>query len=362
MAALLLAACGDATTTRVTAPSAPDASQFARSAQAQARLASLFDGASAVVLGVSGSVYADHDERLGRLVFGVERFSAATAVQAAAARAGLTSDDYTIVLTAPVNLMSGHVAAGAIANTLSSAQSPVVGGVAVGTGKYQCTVGFTVSHAAGRSFITNSHCTDRQGGPGKTQFWQPLVGSGTLVGVEADDPVYNSDKACPKERRCRYSDAARIEYLPTIVARQGELAKTSGENDGSTTVTGTELFTQQDDLNNVFLSGNLIHKTGIATGTTSGGVTTSCANANVSGSNLTLLCQTFVSGADGIVGAGDSGAPAYRKAADGNVLLGIVWGGVGSNTFVFSPLEGIVRDLGRMSGTVFGTVGNGNGK
>ncbi len=88
MAALLLAACGDATTTCVTAPSASDASRFARTAQAQARLASLFDAASAEVLGVSGSVYADHDGRLGRLVFGVEPFSAATSVQAAAARAG----------------------------------------------------------------------------------------------------------------------------------------------------------------------------------------------------------------------------------------------------------------------------------
>lgn len=364
LAVLLLAACGDATTARVTAPSELDALQFARSAQTQARLAALFDGASAEVLGVDGSVFADHDERLGKLVFGVERLSAATAVQAAAARAGLAASDYAIVLSAPIKLVGGPAAAGEPVNTLSSAQSPVVGGVSIATGKYQCTLGFTVAHAAGRSFITNSHCTDRQGGPEKTQFWQPTLGFGTLIGVEADDPVYNSNRACPKERRCRYSDAARIEYLPIIVARQGEMARTSGVNDGSTTVTGIEYFTQQDDINNLFLDGNLVHKTGVTTGTTSGRVTNSCANANVEGTRLTLLCQTFVTEAVGIVGYGDSGAPAYRKAADGNVLLGIVWGGVGANTFVFSPLEGIVRDLGRMSAIVGGTVSNtsGNGK
>ncbi|QJR37983.1 hypothetical protein [Gemmatimonas groenlandica] len=355
MAVLMLAACGDATTARVTAPSEPDALQFARSEQAQARLASLYDGASAEVLAVDGSVFADHDERLGKLVFGVERLSAAAAVQAAAARAGVAASDFVIVLSAPIKLLGGHVAAGAPVHSTSSTSAPVVAGVAIGTAKYHCTLGFNVAHAAGRSFITNSHCTDRQGVPDKTQFWQPQVGAGRLIGVEDDDPTYTANKACPKDRRCRYSDAARIAYLPDVPSRQGEVA---------TSATVTELFTRQDDLNNLFLSGNLIYKTGMTTGTTTGSVSNSCANANVEGTNLTLICQTFVTGAAGVVGFGDSGAPAYRKAIEGNVLLGIVWGGVGSNTFVFSPLEGIVRDLGRMSAVVGGTVSttNGNGK
>ncbi len=354
MTVLLLVACGDPSTARVTAPSEPEASQFARSDQAQARLASLFDGASAEVLGVDGSVFADHDERLGKLVFGVERLTAATAVQAAAARAGLRASDFVIVLSAPIQLLGGPAASGSPVHAMSST-APVVGGVAIGTGKYQCTLGFNVAHAAGRSFITNSHCTDRQGLPDKTQFWQPQVGAGRLIGVEDDDPAYTANKACPKDRRCRYSDAARVAYLSDVPSRQGGVA---------TAPTVTEYFTQQDDINNLFLSGNVIYKSGMTTGTTSGGVFNSCANANVAGTNLTLLCQTFVSGADGVVGFGDSGAPAYRKTADGNVLLGIVWGGVGANTFVFSPLEGVVRDLGRMSAVVGGTVSttNGNGK
>ncbi len=362
MASGLLAACGDASTPL---PTASSALPLAQSAQAQSRLASLFDGATAEVLAVPGTVFADHDERRGRLVFGVESMSAATAVQAAAARAGLTSSDYLIVLSAPVRLMGGAAARAAgvsAVGTLSSMQTPVLAGVAVGTNKYQCTVGFTVAHSAGRSFITNSHCTDRQGGPEKTQFWQPAVGTGMLVGVEADDPVYNANKACPKEKRCRFSDAARVAYLPSVIARPGEFARTSGENDGSTTLAGIDFFAQQDDVNNLFSSFNTIYKVGIATGTTSGTVDQTCVHANVANTNLMLLCQTFVKNAAAtIIGFGDSGAPVYLKSNSGNVLLGIAWGSTDANTFVFSPLEGVVRELGRMSATVDGAVGNSNG-
>ncbi len=298
-------------------------------------------------------------------MFGVERMSAATAVQAAAARAGLTANDYLIVLSAPVRLMGGPAApmqATQTAGTLSSVQSPVLAGVAVGTGKYQCTIGFTVAHAAGRSFITNSHCTDRQGGPEKTQFWQPAVGSGALIGVEADDPVYTANKACPKEKRCRYSDAARVAYLPSVIARQGEFAKTLGVNDGSITLAAVNFFAQQDDVSNLYALPFTMYKVGIATGTTSGTTGLSCVNTNVANSNLMLLCQSFVTGTGTIVGFGDSGAPAFRKNADGsNVLMGIVWGGTDASTFVLSPLEGVVRELGRMSAVVDGAVGNGNG-
>lgn len=315
-AALLLAACGDANTARPTAPSPPDVSPFARSARAQARLASLFDGASAEVLGVEGSVF--------------------------------------IVVAAPI-----HTTA-----SLSDAFSVSQGGLQVGTAKLQCTLGFNVAHAAGRSFITNSHCTDRQGGPEKTQFWQPQVGVGMRIGVEASDPVYTSNKACPKERRCRYSDAARIAYLPSVRSNQGFIASTGGPNAGSTTVTGSLVFTQQDDLTREFPVGQTIHKIGATTGWTSGQVSRSCVHANVANSPITLLCQTFVRSTGVIVDAGDSGAPAFLQSGNDNILFGIVWGRTDVAEFVFSPLEGIVRDLGRMRAIVGGPVSNsiGNGK
>ena len=54
------------------------------------------------------------------------------------------------------------------------------------------------------------------------------------------------------------------------------------------------------------------------------------------------LCQTFVSAA---VGSGDSGSPVYTGT--GSVtLVGILWGGSGSTTFVFSPLKSIKDEVG----------------
>ena len=39
-----------------------------------------------------------------------------------------------------------------------------MGGIQIHFSGYLCTMGFNVDHAGGRSFITNSHCTSRQGG------------------------------------------------------------------------------------------------------------------------------------------------------------------------------------------------------
>ncbi|WP_411280059.1 hypothetical protein [Gemmatimonas sp.] len=110
-----------------------------------------------------------------------------------------------------------------------------------------------------------------------------------------------------------------------------------------------------------FPIGQTIHKIGATTGWTSGQVERSCVNANVANSPITLLCQTFVRGLDVVVDAGDSGAPAFLQSGDENVLFGIVWGRTDVGEFVFSPLEGIVRDLGRMSAIVGGTIDNSNG-
>jgi hypothetical protein len=66
--ALLFAACTDAPTP--SAPSARDASPSAeRSQVAQDRLAALFPEASREVLAMPGTVFADHDEVRGKLVF-----------------------------------------------------------------------------------------------------------------------------------------------------------------------------------------------------------------------------------------------------------------------------------------------------
>jgi hypothetical protein len=76
-------------------------------------------------------------------------------------------------------------------------------------------------------------------------------------------------------------------------------------------------------------------------------VAATCVTTNVSGSNITELCQDFVTAT---VGAGDSGSPVFAITGGTSVrLLGILWGGSGTQTFVFSPLSNIKAELGPLT-------------
>jgi hypothetical protein len=93
--------------------------------------------------------------------------------------------------------------------------------------------------------------------------------------------------------------------------------------------------------------GQTVHKIGRTTAWTRGSVTNTCVNVNVSGSNVTQLCQTLVSAG---VGAGDSGSPVFRRQGTGSnvTLVGILWGGSGSSLYVFSPISNIEAELGAL--------------
>jgi hypothetical protein len=76
-------------------------------------------------------------------------------------------------------------------------------------------------------------------------------------------------------------------------------------------------------------------------------VTNTCVNTNVSGTNITQLCQNFVSAT---VGSGDSGSPVFIIGSGDDVaLVGILWGSSGSNSFVFSPISQVEQELGALT-------------
>ena len=322
-------------------PSDPSSPQFDRSPQAQARLAALFDQASSDVLALPGAVYADHDEAVGRLVFGVENAASVTGVRNALARLGISGDEAEIRITPPIRQMA----------TLRDVFRPTVAGIQIHFGNYLCTMGFNVTHSSGdRSFITNSHCTNTQGGVEGTTYTQPLSSvDGTIIATEVADPTYSRGGTCPRGRKCRYSDAARARYASTVASNQGEIAKPLGTG-GTLEVSGVFTVTGQDAATKTFAKGTVVNKVGRTTGWSQGQVSNSCVNTNVSGSSITQLCQTFVSAA---VGSGDSGSPVFRITSGDNVtLVGILWGGSSDNrTFVFSPLAQVVQELGSMTAT-----------
>jgi hypothetical protein len=337
----LVAACQDTPT-----PSSPPALEPSLSrAAAAAQAASAFDRASAEVLALPGAVFADYDEINGRLVFGVENAAAIRGVQTALSAFGLASSAYAVQVTAPIVQLA----------TLRDAFRPTQGGIQINFPGFLCTMGFNVDHAGGRSFITNSHCTNTQGGTEGTQYWQPLSSTApTVIATEVDDPAYFSTKGknrtCPRGRVCRFSDASRALYADPGTSSRGEIAKTAQPNTGSLDVVGVFNVTAQDDNTTSFPVGTVVNKVGRTTGWTQGQVSATCVNTNVSGSNITQLCQTIVSAG---VGGGDSGSPVFQIVdANNNVrLVGILWGGSGSTSFVFSPLQQIQRELGTVTAT-----------
>jgi hypothetical protein len=344
-AILVFAACGDAP--EPVAP--PAAAESARVSYAAEQVTAWFRLASPEVLALPRAVLAHHDELTNRLVVGVENAGAMPAVERALERLGIPGDAYSIEVTEPFYFLN---------TTLRSEHRPTLGGIQIQWSQYICTLGFNVDHAGGRSFITNSHCTEDKGTTGTTAYYQPEQGFNPIA-IEADDPPYFRRGGCPQGRRCRYSDAARALYVEGVESL-GRIAKTDGVGTGSLNVVGSLEITSQDNSTTSFEQGTPLHKVGRTTGWTTGTASSTCVDLNVANSNYTLLCQTTVY-ADQPIAGGDSGSPVFRLTSDDEVeLVGILaLSTAGGLVFAFSPLKNIQDELGPLDAT---TDGAGNGE
>jgi hypothetical protein len=257
-------------------------------------------------------------------------------VKQAIARLGIPASAVIVEWTAPIRL----------AATLRSRVRPVRGGLQINFTQFICTLGFNALKNGVSSFITNSHCTKTQGGNQGTLYYQPLSSTAnSFIGTEAADPNYFQGGVCPAGRKCRYSDAARATYNSGVSFSLGQIARTTsrGALTGSITIsTANPFFTITAERANP-VAGAQANKIGRTTGWTFGQISATCVAVNVSGTNITQLCQSLVGAG---VGAGDSGSPVFsRSGTGGNVtLLGILWGGSSDGTlFAFSPMSGIER-------------------
>lgn len=323
-----------------------------RSPVGQDRLAALFPGTSSEVMSLPGTVFADNDEAKGKLVFGVENANAAAGVRRSLEARGISPDDYIIQLTQPIVRLA----------TLQSQFRPTQAGIQIHFGGYVCSIGFNADFGGVRSMYTASHCTDTQGGVEGTTYAQPLRSvDPTVIATEAADPQYTSLPGCSRGKACRYSDASRSVYSADVASARGVIAMTTGVNNGSLDVAGSFTVTGQDNSSTSF-SGN-VDKVGRTTGWTRGAVTNTCVTVNVSGSKIQLLCQTIVTNSSAaIVSGGDSGSGVFKVTSGTNVtLIGILWGGSGTSTFVFSPLKNIQDELGGLVATADGSGGGTGG-
>lgn len=292
------------------------------------------------VFELAGVVFTDADETRGRVVVGVLDRGVEGLVRASAARLGAAAQDIEIVETEPIFQVA----------TLRDYTRPVIAGVQIRFSAYVCSLGFNAIRNGVLGFVTASHCSDQQGTVDQTQYYQPADQvPAEFIGTEIADPPYRRNvNGCPRGRVCRYSDSNFVDGADNVSFALGTIAKTTAPNNGSLEVAGTFTIAAEG----VASVGHTANKVGRTTGWGQGTVTRTCTNTGVSGSNIVLLCQTFVeNSAAVIVQGGDSGSPVFRIDSANNVtLLGNLWGGNSSGTlFVYSPLSGIEGELGELT-------------
>lgn len=292
------------------------------------------------VMAIEGVVLSDIDERQNRLRVGVANEAAGQRVREMLGRLGIPKDAVVVDEADPIRRTV----------TLRDRVRSTQGGLQIAFSGSLCTLGFNVSRNFTPGFVTNSHCTNVQGGVESTEYFQPVVGSNNYIGVEVIDPPYAPAGAviggytCPAGRRCRFSDAAFVQN--TQDQAQGYVARPTfrGRYSGSITIgsNGPFVFTSQSG---VVFSGSQVDKVGRTTGWTYGPVTSSCVDVNVDNSDITLFCQNLV---DAGAGPGDSGSPVFTwdgGAYGLSTLHGILWGGTGTS-FAFSTIGNVERELG----------------
>lgn len=312
-------------------------------------LESVFDRARPPLFDGPGTVFADLDEARNRVVIGVENAGAEARVRQAVGALGLPQDAVIIERTGPIFALQ----------SLRDRFDPIPGGVQIHFGNYLCSIGVIAKAGSQLGFVTASHCTNKQGGTEGTVYYQPLNSTdATVIGTEAIDPnYYNSHQGpCPYTgAKCRQSDAA---FVASSGARVMQLGSIAEANLGSATWTGS-YYTITGTASGYGTVGEMRDKVGRTTGHTRGTLTATCVDTGVSGSNIVLLCQNFVSSSSVIVKGGDSGSQVF--SGSGNVTWsGQLWGGNGSGTlFVYSPASNVLGELGAL--TVTGSGGGGGG-
>ena len=301
-------------------------------------------------LNLPGIIFTDLDERRNRVTIGVETKAAVEDVKARLGALGVPPGTVFIEETQPIKLRT----------TLRDYNRPVQAGfqIEADTGIFsykRCTLGFTALRSSTLGFVTNSHCTETQGGVEGTVFHQPddpTFSESNAIGDEIADPQYFVGGTCPVGKRCRFSDSAFVSYKAGISSGKGSIARPTLWN-GSITI---------NDASSTFrivseaappLFGDVLDKVGKTTGWTFGTVSSTCANINVAGTDIRLLCQFSVtrsSGTNSIVDNGDSGSPVFIWMGNDVSLQGILWGGTDDGTlFSFSPINQIEQELGQLT-------------
>lgn len=354
---------------------------------------------AAPVLSTRGVGSIDIDEVENRVSIGVESESVEGEIALQVEKLGIPSEAVVVQVTPPVTLAL---------HTVQSPFAPRQGGYIVrrllcnqtGFGISGGTLGFNAfalsMNGNIRGVVTNSHNTaawwklDTSAGFPPALFYQaPGYYPSELIGQETIDYAGFQGFPCPTGLTCRYSDSAFITYNPGVTSAHAMIARTTGL---TTSINNPVIAVSHTIANDVgqgrwgiaappsqpYLVGLTLNKVGSTTGWTQGtimqtNVTMTYPTPLISvicpGNRLdstaaptgaTLLSQYVVGHpTNDMVNGGDSGSPVFRisNASLKYVeLYGILWGRIGFQQFVFSPIggspyqpAGIQTDLGPLA-------------
>ena len=310
-------------------------------------------------LAIAGAVLGDIDEANNRITFGGLDAGVLANIASVVAQSGIPAAAVALQIRAPV----------VNAATLRDRTRPAFGGLQiqffpspVSPLVLLCTLGFNAIDGTDTSFVTNSHCSNVQGGTETpTDYYQAVRGGvladpANFIAREVEDPDYalgGLEGPCPIGRRCRISDASRARYSGGLPFTLGRIARPAFENviAGQDTIlvdaANPQFTIVAEQMRGVV--GQRLNKVGRTTGWTSGLITETCVDINITASEITQLCQDLV---DAHVAGGDSGSPVFGLNTDGTVFLaGILWGSstnleTGAVQFIMSPLESVKAEIG----------------
>lgn len=289
-----------------------------------------------------GFVALDIDEVRNRIVIGIEDLADSKSLK-------LKLSDLGVPLEA---ILFEEMVSPTPSLALDDEVTPRVGAIRLGPpGGYLCTLGFNAHHLAhygGRGFVTNSHCS-RFPFENETSgvFRQP--NSGAAIGQEHIDrePFFGAAAGCNFSMGCRYSDSVFVRYRSSASSER-KIAVTDRAMIGGPANREIHRYMPVDGKYYPLL-GRRIHKIGSVSDHSDGNVLSTCVDIifDDNGITVALLCQGR---AEYYSEGGDSGAPVFEIASNGLAIIGLHWARDSRNDNIgfYSPIDGILRDLGNM--------------
>jgi hypothetical protein len=280
-----------------------------------------------------GIVVLDVQERINRVVVGVEDPATTAAVRTALMRLGIPDEAVVVELRPRESVLT----------TLRDQADAVSGGFMLTWGASSaCSLGFNAWRQTAQgwipAFLTASHCSLRRGELDHQQYYQVARNStAAFIGTEIFDPPFYADNPnCAPGWRCRYSDA----LLARFEAFRWSYGRIARPVPGTITIDATNpAFNIRGEIGYPEW-GETLDAIGYASGWRTGRVTETCVRSYPA-IGLELLCQDITN----IPGApGDSGGPVFSRVDNSGwvYLRGLIWGGAGG----MSAISNIRFDIG----------------